>query len=390
MNIKKRYSIKKILLNLMWLAVTGAMIVLLVAGVRKKDQQLCKEVDINIKGVQNNFFIDEKDVMIAITSIAGMDPVGKKTGSFNLRKMETELEKNIWIRSAELFFDNNGVLKVHVLEREPVARVFTTTGSTFYIDNSCMRLPLSEKFSARLPVFTGFPADNIILSAADSLLLSDIKNISLSIQKDSFRMALIEQVDITPQRLFEMVPKIGNQIIVFGDAGNVEGKFANLKLFYKNVLAAAGYNYYSSINVQYNGQIVARRRGAEDFTTDSLRTLQIMQLIAERAEQQASDSLQTIVEDNSNNTADSSMIQQSIQRDDINELSNTIEKPLPQGTSTVLQPASANANPKPVAPIVKPAIQNPKPKPATNKLPKSNPVKTDPPKPKVVMPKNDY
>jgi len=372
----------------MWVAVTGVTIVLLVAGVRKKDQQLCKEVDINIKGVQNNFFIDEKDVMTAITSIAGMDPVGKKTGSFDLRKMETELEKNIWIKTAELFFDNNGVLKVQVLEREPVARVFTAAGTTFYIDNTCMRLPLSEKFSARLPVFTGFPADNIILSAADSVLLNDIKNISLSIQKDSFRMALIEQVDITPQRLFEMVPKIGNQVIVFGDAGNAEEKFTNLKLFYKNVLPVAGYNYYSSINVQYNGQIVARRRGAEDFTTDSLRTLQIMQLIAERAEQQASDSLQTIVEDNSNNTADSSMIQQSIQRDDMNELSNTIEKPLPQGENTVA-PATT-ADPKPVAPIVKPVIQHPKPKPAPVKLPKPNPVKPNLPKPKVVMPKNDY
>lgn len=379
----------------MWVAVTGATIVLLVAGVRKKDQQLCKGVDINIKGVQNNFFIDKKDVLTAITSLAGMDPVGKKTGSFDLRKMETELEKNIWIKTAELFFDNNGVLKVDVVEREPIARVFTAVGTTFYIDNSCMRLPLSDKFSARLPVFTGFPTDNIILSVEDSVLLNDIKNISLSIQKDSFRMALIEQVDITPQRFFEMVPKIGNQLIVFGDAGNVEDKFSRLKLFYKNVLPAAGYNYYSSINVQYNGQIVAKRRGTEDFTTDSLRTLQIMQLIAERAEQQASDSLQTIVEDNSNNTADSTMILQSIQRDETNESSNTIEKPLPQGTNPTVQSKTPAENPISGTQVVKAVIQKPAPKPATNKLPKpkptiSNPVKTNSAKPKVIMPKNDY
>jgi cell division protein FtsQ len=359
----------------MWILLTCGAIVLLVAGVRKKDTQLCKEVDINIHGVQNNFFIDEKDVLASITSIAGTNPVGKAIGSFDLRKMETELEKNIWIKKSELFFDNNNVLKVNVQEREPVARIFTSAGSTFYIDNTCMRLPLSDKFSARLPVFTGFPTDNIILSKEDSILLNDIKSISLSIQKDSFRMALIEQIDITPQRNFEMVPKIGNQLIVFGDASNAEEKFESLKLFYKNVLAKAGYNYYSNINVQYQGQIVAKRRGAEDVTTDSLRTLQIMQLIAERAEQQSSDSLQTIIQDNSNNTADSSMIQQSIQRDETNELSNTIEKPQPQENAT----------------IVKPIIQNPKPKPATNNSPKPkpvkpNPVKTNLPKPRVTMP----
>ena len=53
-------------------------------------------------------------------------------------------------------------------EREPVARVFTVAGSTFYIDDELTQLPLSEKFSARLPVFTNFPSDNKVLAKADS------------------------------------------------------------------------------------------------------------------------------------------------------------------------------------------------------------------------------
>ena len=98
-----------------------------------------------------------------------------------------------------------------------MARVFTTTGATFYIDNGLTILPLSEKFSARLPVFTNFPSDRKVLSKADSSLLMGIKNVGIGIQKDSFSMAMIEQVDITPQRIFEMVPKIWYQVIVFGD-----------------------------------------------------------------------------------------------------------------------------------------------------------------------------
>ena len=77
--------------------------------------------------------------------------------------METELEKNVWIKTAELFFDNNEILQVTVQEREPVARVFTPRGTTFYIDNELAMLPLSEKFSARLPVFTNFPSDKKVL-----------------------------------------------------------------------------------------------------------------------------------------------------------------------------------------------------------------------------------
>jgi len=230
--------------------------------------------------------------------------------------MERELQKNIWVKSAELFFDNNEMLQVIVNEREPVARVFTTTGTSFYIDRDGAMLPLSEKFSARLPVFTDFPSDKIVLSKADSILLKDIKTISLEIQKDSFRMAMIEQVDITPQRTFEMMPKIGNQLIVFGDASAAAEKFEKLELFYKNVMTKAGWNYYSIINLQYKNQVVAKRRGAEDFSADSLRTLQVMQMIATNAEKQASDSLQTMLQDNDKNTLDSSMIQHSIQRDE--------------------------------------------------------------------------
>ena len=45
-------------------------------------------------------------------------------------------------------------------------------------------------------------------------------------------------------------------------------------------MVKAGWNNYSVINVQYKNQVVAKRKGAEDITADSLRTLQIMQMIA--------------------------------------------------------------------------------------------------------------
>jgi len=285
-------------------------------------------------------------------------------------------------------------------------------------------LPLSDKFSARLPVFTGFPSDNIVLSAADSSLLNEVKIISLAIQKDSFRMAMIDQVDITPQRNFEMIPKIGNQLIVFGDATAVEDKFNKLELFYKEVMVKTGWNKYSVINVQYKNQVVAKRKGAEDKTADSVRTLQIMQIIAANAAKQAEDSLQTIIQDNNNNTADSSIIQQSIQREDNFETNNAInESPLKPVNN---QPAEKPVNTNPLPPAkpahsALPAVSNPisvkKPVPiaigtkpipnpvkASNttppKKPSINPVKPKPAvvqpttKPKAVLPdkpiKNDY
>jgi cell division protein FtsQ len=410
---KKRYSIKKILLAILWVAIGAGTTVLLVAAIRKKDAATCKRIEIKITGVEKNDgpkFVDEDEILSTIKKISGGNAVGVAIGLFDLKKIEAELEKSKWVKNAELFFDNKDVLNVNLQEREPVARVFTAAGTSFYIDEELKMLPLSDKLSAKLPAFTNFPTDNIVLSAADSSLLLDVKNVSVAIQKDSFRMAMIDQVDITPERSFEMIPKIGNQVIVFGNAADVEEKFDRLQLFYKNVISKTGWSKYSVINVQFKNQVVAKIRGAEDKSADSLRTLQMMQTIAANAARESSDSVQTFVQDNNNNTADSSMIQQSIQREDNFEPNNaTIDKPLqPAMAPPVFNPTPVNPTPLKTPAVAKPAVTKPvvtkpvatKPKlpdvskPALQKPAITKPVPAKKPsseKPKpVIQNRNDY
>ena len=400
----RNINITKILLNLLWVTIGLGTLGLLIAAVKSKNVKLCKGIEINISGVNDNFFIDKKDVLVIINSFSGQAAEGKTIESFNLRQMEAALERDVWIKNAELFFDNNDILQAGVQEREPVARIFTESGDTYYIDSSTARLPLSQKFSARVPVFTHFPSEAGILSAADSFLLSDIKNVSIQLLADSFLMAMIDQVDITPQRTFEMTPKIGRQLIEFGDASSAGAKFKKLKLFYSKIITKAGWTHYSNINLQYDNQVVAKIRGKEDIAADSLRTLQLMQLMAANAARASADSIQSFSQDNEKNSSDTSLIQQSQQRDEIAEPSNsnTFEKPSPQehAVPAITKPVTAVAKPiivkalsaKPVAntaakpsakktvmakTIIKPAIK----KPAIIKPQQ---------KPKAVMKENEY
>lgn len=409
----KKSTILKWMLTTMWIAVGAGVIVLLVAAMRKEDKQVCKGLNVTIHGVSNNFFVDKNDILKAINEYVDGSPTGQPISVFNLRALETELQKNVWVKKAQMFFDNNQVLQASILEREPVARIFTVTGSTFYVDTSRAMLPLSDKFSAMLPVFTNFPSDKKVLTKADSLLLGEIVKMSLAIQQDSFRMAMIDQVDITSRRTFEMVPKIGNTLIEFGNAENAAEKFRKLQIFYKEVIMKSGWDYYNNIDVQYAGQVVARRKGAEEKTADSLRTLQIMQLIAVEAEQRANDSLQTIMQDNENNSTNVSLIQQSFQRED-NDDDNTVEIPVPEGLPVIKKPILTNpepqknktssavrskpntvslnkTNPNPVMkkPVVtKPAVSKPA---AANTTKPVNKTKPNTQQPKAVMPKkNDY
>jgi cell division protein FtsQ len=397
----RKINIKKILFSLLWVTIGISTVVLLVAAAKSKENKVCKSIEINIQGVNNNFFIDKKDVLAIINKYSGASLAGKKVQSFDLRQMEAALKKDVWIRNAELFFDNNNVLQVSVEEREPVARIFTVGGDTYYIDSSAAMLPLSDKFSARVPVFTDFPSNAKVLSHIDSALLLDIRNMSMEIQSDSFLMAMIDQVDITKEHAFEMTPKIGDQQIFFGDASDAAAKFRKLKLFYKNIIEHTGWNHYSSIDLQYDNQVVAKIRGKEDKTADSLKTLQLMQAMADNAERASVDSIQNFIPDNDKSGTDTSMIQHSFQRDEEQdpEGSTPDEKPTVQMNSVapvvkpqVVMPKPVTVKPvikKPVAikPVAKPAVKPPVKKPVQKpnaKKPEEKRV------PKAVMKANDY
>jgi cell division protein FtsQ len=291
---KRRYNGRRIFANILWSLLGLATVVLLGAAMSLKQNKLCKGVNINIRGAQSNFFIDKAEINSILEKLSGGTLTGKTLSAFNLAAVENTLKKNQWIKNAELFFDNNELLRVDVTERDPVARIFTNTGSSFYLDTTLTALPLSDKSSARVPVFSNFPAQKDGLTKADSILLTEVKNISNYILKDPFWMAQIDQIDITPERTFEMIPKVGNQIIVFGKADNYEEKFKNLLIFYKQVATKVGWNTYSKINVQYKGQVVAVRRGTEDIVQDLLRTKQIMESIVANAQRQAGDSIKNI------------------------------------------------------------------------------------------------
>src|SRR5687767_3243232 len=141
-------SWKKGLKNAGWLTLTAAGIALLVAAVQKKDSKLVADIKIELSGITTHVFMEEKEIIKVLNSNGSL--IGQPLETINLQMLERRLEKDKWIKNAELFFDNNQVLQVKVEEREPVARVFTIAGNSFYIDSSGMRLPLGD-VSIRVP-----------------------------------------------------------------------------------------------------------------------------------------------------------------------------------------------------------------------------------------------
>jgi cell division protein FtsQ len=288
-----RISIKKVVTAIFWCFAGAGGVVLLVAAIRYRNSNVCKGYKIEITGPKtiDRLFIDRKGINELLTAAGAGKGRGKPIQSFDLHRLETALEKNVWIREAQLFFDNNGTLKVRISEREPVARIFTASGNSFYIDSSAVELPLQEKFAAHLPVFTGYPAAKIRTTGQDSVLTAGVLQLSSFIRRDSFWMAQIAQVDITPEKTFEMEPEIGDHRIAFGDATDIAAKFHRLFVFYDRVLSRVGMDKYGRIDVSYEGQVIGTKKGSGQSRYDSLEGLENIRQLIRSAQQLQPDTL---------------------------------------------------------------------------------------------------
>jgi len=279
---------------MIWGCLSAGVLVLLVAAIRYRNNNACKGLVINLTGSA----ISRKDIL-TLLSPAGTPKIrDRAVQSFDLRRLSTTLDRNIWVQKARLFFDNNNVLHVDVTERTPVTRIFTEDGNSFYLDSTGVRLPLLTQVPVQLPVFTGYPplkAGTRGIDAprrgADSVLNAGVSQISAFLRQDPYWMAQIAQINITPERTFEMAPETGNYSISLGDGNDIAAKFHRLFLFDQQVLSRVGVERYARIDVSYAGQVVATRKGSEQRRYDSLQGLNNIRELIRSAQQLQPDTL---------------------------------------------------------------------------------------------------
>ena len=289
-----KINIGKIFSTLIWGCIGTAVLVLLVAAIRYRNSNTCKGFLINLTGAA----VPKRDIVKLLSGPDVPALRNRPIQSYDLRRYETTLERNIWIQKARLFFDNNSVLHVDITERVPVTRIFAGDGKSFYLDSNGVKLPLLTPMPVRLPVFTGFPAartghreSDSARRLADSQLTAGIRQISAYLRRDTFWMGQIAQININADRSFELEPETGNQRISFGDGNDVAEKFHRLALFYRQVLSKFGPERYQRIDISFSGQVVATRKGSEARRYDSLQALENIRQLIRSAQQMQPDTL---------------------------------------------------------------------------------------------------
>ncbi|WP_447640410.1 MULTISPECIES: hypothetical protein [Chitinophagaceae] len=250
---------KKKLVFFLWVLFGIGLVSLLVAARSARKNAVCPDFKITIEGKNNQIFIDEKEI-VHIAKDNGITK-GIPAKDINLKKIETALETNPWISHVKMYFDDENNLCASIWESEPIARVFTLAGTSFYIDSATRMLPLHPSVIARLPVFTSFTSSNTKLAKPDSLLLVDVKKVAQFIVADTFWNAFVSEININQDKTFDIIPVLGNTTISLGRGDSLPEKFDRLYSFYKQVWTKTGFNRYEKLDVRCYNQVVATRRG---------------------------------------------------------------------------------------------------------------------------------
>jgi cell division protein FtsQ len=256
-----------LLISFAWAISLGGLVVLMGFIEIKKSEVLCKDVKVYIPG--NQYFID-RDEVDHILRIQSHALIGRRMESINIHALENRLKANPFIEFAKVYADMDGVINVEISQRQPILRIMNRFDQDFYVDQHGLKIPLSSNFTARVLVANGY-IDELFANQVDTLhtaMAMELFKTADYIRKDSLWDAQIAQIYVNKDHEIELIPRVGNNRILLGDADSLDTKFHNLLVFYKKALPQVGWDAYKVINIKYANQVIGVRN--EKLKKDSL------------------------------------------------------------------------------------------------------------------------
>lgn len=236
-----------ILKVLVLISLTAYLIFAVVHLAHPQEDESCRAVDYIIRyegEVPSRSIVDENFVAAQLKA-HHVRPVGKTLGEVNLRSIRNMLTTNPYIDSAFCYFTAAGTLCVGVVPKRPVMQVETPAKKYFLTDKGSA-MPMKH-YDLHLPRVSGE------ISVAQARKLRPL----LDYVAHSHWRNKVEGYRLDGRHGVVMTLKDEPFDVVLGSEEDYERKLAHLDLFMEKALPKAGKERYSSINLSFEGQVVA-------------------------------------------------------------------------------------------------------------------------------------
>lgn len=217
-------------------------------------------ISINLNGKER--LITENDILIAVQDII----VNKTIAQIDPSIIEFRCLNIPWVKTADVSMNLDGVVSIRIEQRNPLLRLWKNSSESLYLDYQGF-FPLKDGYPIRVINVSGaIPYTSVSFAKFNEpeelqdMLKSNVfyKLLCLSdyIYNDDFMNALSEQIFLSTDGNVSIEPKIFNHSIVFGELNDFELKISKLKAMYLYLFEKNEINKYSTINLNYKGQVV--------------------------------------------------------------------------------------------------------------------------------------
>lgn len=197
---------------------------------------------------------------------------GLPMNQVNVGKISDVIRNHPAVESVEVVMGVDGICRANVVQRIPLFRVINADASGFYVDQHGQTFPVLENAVAYVPVFV-YDGQLQLMEHPCTPDYYDWNQLGLTHLDEMYSFAKFlkssddlrdwtEHVHVTNGGEFEVIPRVGDQVIDYGSIANLEMKTKMLFQFYKSEVARVNIEKYDRINLNFEHQVVCELRGA--------------------------------------------------------------------------------------------------------------------------------
>jgi cell division protein FtsQ len=218
-----------------------------------------KEVVVRGFVVYGESIIPEPELLSRMAEYKGANLQGLDTNEIKLRIMVLP-----YLRDAVINKELNGIVRVKVIEREPVALAFLGR-STMVIDREGFLLPLRKEVGARFPDLFLIGGVNRLTMNENGLQQLDRRDVVLILQfldalsKTDYARLLIRELHLAANNLSWCIAVQEPTRFIIGNDGNFKEKLKKFEIFWQKVVSKKGFGFYDTVDLRFGERIFTTR-----------------------------------------------------------------------------------------------------------------------------------
>jgi cell division protein FtsQ len=213
--------------------------------------KLCESFEVVIADSNRVQFVLTRDIE-RLVKRHNLHPVGKSFGDINTLAIRDTILTNQLVETAEVYTTPAGGIVAAIRQRQPVIRVITSQGRSYYVDQERRIMPVTPAFTVYVPVVTG--------AVTETMAREELYDFAMFLQRNADWDAWIEQIEVRSNDDVVLIPRAGDFSIVMGSLKDYPVKLSKFIRFVDQGLNVLGWNRYSEINLKYENQVVCTRK----------------------------------------------------------------------------------------------------------------------------------